>query len=211
MRQTAIQFDSEGVAIEGVLSTPEPLSDDCGIVIACHPHPMLGGDMDNSLILAICSALNRRGIASLRFNFRSVGGSAADFSNGVLEGNDLAAAAKAMRRWPGLNGRKLAVVGYSFGAGVALRHLRRLGKVRGIVLVAPPVSSTACLARRWRRPSALCVAGTRDGISPPQMLRDQLIKTGVDLVEIEEADHSFAGCEERVGELATDFLADRLA
>ena len=212
MRQTAIQFESQGMAIEGVLATPEPRGADPAIVLACHPHPMLGGDMDNAVITAICAAAARHGIASLRFNFRGVKGSAGEFTNGPGEGHDLAAAARAMRRWPGLAGRRMAVAGYSFGAGVAVREIGRIGTVRGLALVAPPVSATEALRKAKRGTSVLCVAGSRDGVSPPDELRRRMAETlpGAGFAEVAGADHSFAGREREVGDLVAEFLAGAL-
>ncbi len=213
MRQTAIQFDSGGMAIEGVLATPEPGGSKPGLVLACHPHPMLGGDMDNPVVVAICRALDRRGIASLRFNFRGVKGSEGSFTDGPGEGDDLVAAARAMRRWPGIDGRRLGLAGYSFGAGVALREMGRLGRLRGVALVAPPVSAAGALGKAKRGPQVLCVAGSRDGISPPEELRRRLdgAAAEVTLTEIAGAGHSLAGSEDAAAELVADFMAGALA
>ena len=48
-------------------------------MILCHPHPALGGSMHNGVITAISKLGSESGIASLRFNFRGIGGSEGDF------------------------------------------------------------------------------------------------------------------------------------
>jgi|SRR3989338_602216 alpha/beta superfamily hydrolase len=49
--------------------------DDLGIVIT-HPMPMLGGDMENNVVVALCQYLSRNlGCTCVRFNFRGVGNS----------------------------------------------------------------------------------------------------------------------------------------
>jgi alpha/beta superfamily hydrolase len=41
-------------------------------VVVYHPHHLYGGDMDNKVVLAICSNLSSQGIIALRFNYRGV-------------------------------------------------------------------------------------------------------------------------------------------
>ena len=80
-------------------------------VVVCHSHPMLGGDMDDAVVSAICRASVREGLAALRFNFRGVGNSQGEFSNGDQEHNDVKAALKLMKAWPGVDGGRVAVAG----------------------------------------------------------------------------------------------------
>src|SRR5262245_10403729 len=46
------------------------------VAVVCHPHPMFGGTMHNKVVHAAAEALARRGLPTLRFNFRGVGRSA---------------------------------------------------------------------------------------------------------------------------------------
>jgi alpha/beta superfamily hydrolase len=220
MRQTAIQFYSHDLAVEAVLSTPDdsrtrPAESSSptkhGIVIVCHPHPLLGGNMDNALIIAICRALDTRDLASLRFNFRGVKGSEGRFSNGPGEQDDLLAAMDAMAHWPGIDRKRMAVAGYSFGAGVALGLIDRLKAARGFAVVAPPISATRSVSVAGERP-VLFVAGTNDRISPPVELQRALdeLDGPVKFTEVTDADHTLAGRESQVAETVADFLARAL-
>ena len=213
MRQTAIQFYSKGMAVEGVLSMPERGTSDPGIVVACHPHPLLGGDMDNRVVVEVCRAVDGYGLASLRFNFRGVKGSEGRFSNGPGERDDLAAAVDAMRRWPGVDGGRMAVAGYSFGAGVALAGMGRLKAVKAFAAIAPPVSSVRSLAGSKMKRAAMFVVGSGDRIAPPLDLQRQLdrVRGPVSFAELPGADHSLAGREDEAGGLVAKFLADSLA
>ncbi len=212
MRQTAIQFYSKGMAVEGVLSLPERRTSDPGIVVTCHPHPVLGGDMDNRVVVEVCRAVDEYGLASLRFNFRGVKGSEGRFSNGPGERDDLVAAVGAMRRWPGVNGGRVAVAGYSFGAGVAIAAIGRLRAVRSFAAIAPPVSSVRSLADSKMNRATLFVAGSHDRIAAPLELQRQLdrIKGPVSFAELPGADHSLAGREGEAAGLVAKFLADTL-
>lgn len=52
-------------------------------VVVGHPHPHYGGDMHNNVVIAVCGALQRRGVATLRFDLsRTATGDAA-----LLEAN----------------------------------------------------------------------------------------------------------------------------
>ena len=213
MRQTAIQFYSRGMAVEGVLSMPERGPSDPGIVLACHPHPVLGGDMDNRVVAAVCRAVDGYGLASLRFNFRGVKGSEGVFSNGPGELDDLVAAVSAMRRWPGLSGGRMAVAGYSFGAGVALAAMGRLKAVKAFAAIAPPVSSVRSLGGSTIKRGTLFVVGSHDRIAAPLELQRQLdrVKGPVSLVELPGADHSLAGREDEAAAGVAKFLGDARA
>ena len=141
MRQTAIGFRSQGLSLEGVLTSPQGIEGELPTLVVCHPHPVLGGDMENAVVTAICRAADIRGLATLRFNFRGVGDSEGEFSNGKGEQRDLEAALRVARRWPGLDGKRVAVAGYSFGASVVLGGLRRCGAARCLAFVAPPIAA----------------------------------------------------------------------
>ena len=57
------------------------------------------------------------------------------------EHEDIKAALNMMRRWPGVDGKRVALAGYSFGAGVILRGLRHFRGARSLALIAPPISA----------------------------------------------------------------------
>src|SRR5260370_4061203 len=69
-----------GVALEARLAVPPGAQ---GGVVICHPHPLYGGDMENPVVVRaqeVCAGL---GLATLRFNFRGVGGSSGAHGGGV--------------------------------------------------------------------------------------------------------------------------------
>ena len=105
--------------------------------VACHPHPLYGGTMDNKVTHVLARAMTECGAPAYRFNFRGVGASGGKFDNGRGETDDLAAVvAEGRRRFPGA---ALWLGGFSFGAFVALRAAPRLVPVK-LVAVAPPVA-----------------------------------------------------------------------
>ncbi|MEL6893675.1 MAG: hypothetical protein AAFP84_18940 [Actinomycetota bacterium] len=120
---------ADGVTITGDLASPTD-GPPSRAAIVCHPHPQYGGDRFNSVVEACWRGLADVGVGALRFDFRAI------FGGGVAERQDAVAALDVLAaRWPDA---ALAVVGYSFGAMVALG----LGdpRVAASVLIAPPLT-----------------------------------------------------------------------
>ena len=103
-----------------------------------HPHPSAGGTMNERITQALFKTFQRRGFATLRFNFRGVGKSEGEFDQGVGELSDAASALdwvqsihpEAEQTW---------VAGASFGAWIGMQLLMRRPEVRGFISIAPPV------------------------------------------------------------------------
>src|ERR1700733_12098605 len=118
----------ERLSIEGPAGALEAVVEDTGMMspsyaIVCHPHPLMGGTMDNKVVTTVARSLRESGIPTLRFNFRGVGASAGSFDEGIGETADADAVASwGAGHWPG---RTLVIAGFSFGGSVALRLAQR--------------------------------------------------------------------------------------
>ena len=142
MRQSAIGFYSKKLELEGIIASPQdPGAREVPAVVVCHSHPMLGGNMNDAVVAAVCQSVVREGMVSLRFNFRGVGDSQGDFTNGKEEHNDIKSALDVMRHWPAVHGRRVAIVGYSTGATIILDSLRHLRRASALVFVAPTIGA----------------------------------------------------------------------
>src|SRR5437867_11868489 len=73
------------LSLEALLAIPDAPS--AGVVI-CHPHPLYWGDMDNPVVVRVQEVCAELGLATLRFNFRGVGGSGGTHGGGVAEQDD---------------------------------------------------------------------------------------------------------------------------
>ena len=129
-------------------------------IVLCHPHPQYGGNMHDAVVGTVESVAQRAGFATLKFNFRGVGGSAGRYDNGVGEVDDVLAAVAWLRERTGAASIWLA--GYSFGSNVVWRSIERAGDLAGLLLIAPPVGMMDFSARPAAAVSATVIAGDAD-------------------------------------------------
>ncbi len=121
-----------------------------GGVVLAHPHPAFGGSMDNWLLPVTAERLAASGWAVLRLNTRGTGGSEGTFDGGLGEVDDvLGAVARLQAELPA--GAPTALVGWSFGALVALRAALRPG--------APAFARWVGIAPVTRATSGVPIAG----------------------------------------------------
>lgn len=170
----------------------EPEGDPRGVAFVCHPHPVHGGSLRNSIVVRVARALRAAGLVTLRFNFRGVEGSDGAY-DGTQEVEDAAAVARELgTRFPGLS---LWAAGYSFGSRIASEFALRESGVERVVLIAfPGALYDASFLGRLRQPSLLVLAQL-DTFGTAADLRRALPvwPPGLELVEIEGADHFFRG------------------
>jgi len=210
-RTVAVSFSASGNGplLEGVLHLPGG-SGPFPAAVFCHPHPTMGGTMDNTVVVAVCRALAARGRGALRFNFRGAGRSAGSFDEGRGEMDDVAGAVDFLCARPEVDADRLAFVGYSFGAGVGLHHAVRDSRLKhlvGIALVQEHYADPFLDADP--RPK-LFIVGERDPWAPPDALREYVARLSPPktLRLISGTDHFFGGREGEVAALIADFLAD---
>lgn len=213
MRQTAVGFTSKKLTLEGVLTIPDRVPGPHPAIVVCHPHPALNGNMENTVVTAICRAADQQGLATLRFNFRGVGGSQGTFSNGQEENHDLKAALNLLKNWSGINQKRIAMVGYSFGASVILRDLRNFKLAHSIVLIAPPISTVQNSSILNDTRPSLFLVGTLDRIARATDLQRFMGKVppSVTFSEIIDADHNLRQHEDTVATRAVTFLISAFA
>ena len=211
-----ISFESEGgLRLEGEIRRPD--SDVRGSAVLCHPHPLYGGSKDHPLLWAIRAEMSRRGLAVLSFNFRGVMGSEGTHEGGVGELQDARAAVTFALA---CTGPPLLLVGWSFGANVALREAVDDPRIDALVLVAIPLAwdrrdqlpslpSNDVLAS-FTRP-VLLLAGDRDRFCPEGELRLLARKLpDTRLFVAPGADHYFAKREREAATEIGAFAAERL-
>ncbi len=136
MKAKKIEFPSGDLILEGIFALPGG-SGPFPLVVVCHPHPLYGGTMYDNVVHAICEKLMEKEIAWLKFNFRGVGGSGGSFGGGIGEREDLRAAISFGEKSPGIDGQRIGVCGYSFGAMVALAVAVEDGRAKAAAGISP--------------------------------------------------------------------------
>jgi len=196
MKEEQVKFRSDELSLEGMLVRPKPGGSQPGAVI-CHPHPMYGGSMHNNVVEAVLDGLWRRGYATLRFNFRGVGGSEGEYDGGAGEADDARAAIAWLMEQPGIRSDAIVLAGYSFGAMVAVRAGFADPAVARLIAVAVPIGMTDFGTVAPLKP-ILLVSGDRDSYSPIDKLQALEAKLGssAQLEVVAGADHFFGGYED---------------
>jgi alpha/beta superfamily hydrolase len=182
MTETALTFPSGPLRLEGVAAIPAGAT---RAVVLCHPHPEYGGTMDDAVVGAVGHHLGAAGVAEV------------DDVRAALD--CLAAQAPAAR---------LALVGYSFGAAVALRAGAVDPRPERVVAIAlPAVMLEAGFLSGCRTPT-LFVHGDRDQFCPTARLDALLAECAAEteVTRLAGADHFLRGAETRVGDAVVRFV-----
>lgn len=179
------------------------------IVVVAHPLPTHGGTMRNPLVAALARAVAASGWYALRFNFRSVGASAGEWTGGAEEWRDVGEAVAHARAFaPGL---AVGVSAYSFGALMTLRWLANGGHADAVALVGVPLRSVS-LATHDIPPvpdGTFIVAAEHDQFGTAAELAVALPRARI--ATVKGVDHFFVGKRDEVGRLVAEELGRTLA
>lgn len=170
----------------------EPVGAPRGVAISCHPHPLHGGSLRNTIVVRAARALRALGFVTLRFNFRGVEGSEG-VHDGAAEVEDAAAAAGWLQtHYPGL---PLWAAGYSFGSRVVAELAQRDLGVERVFLIAYPCRMYSPAGLASLTVPGLIVLGEQDEFGTAADLARGLPRrpATLELVEIPGADHFFRG------------------
>ncbi|PKB65190.1 MAG: hypothetical protein BZY80_00830 [SAR202 cluster bacterium Io17-Chloro-G2] len=216
MRQSAVSFkttDQSGhITLEGVVAQPDGDTGPWPAVVMCHPHPLFGGNMDNNVVTAITFALVEKGFATLRFNFRGVGNSEGEHTKGEMEGEDLLSALEMLKAWPGVDGKRLGLAGYSFGSSVVLGNASAHKKAKAMALISPPLRAVESTQLRKDKRPVFIVSGDKDKLVQSDGLGSALdgFTNRPECQIVEGADHFWAGYEGQMVPQVCRFFAQQL-
>lgn len=171
-----------------------------GAVIS-HPHPLMGGDMSNSIVEILAETLFAGGISTLRFNFRGVGKSTGTFDDGRGEQDDVLAAVSFMEE-KGI--REILLAGYSFGAWVNASILNRRNLLPAL-FVSPPLNLFSFDFQTLRGKAGLIVCGDQDPHCPTERIKSVAAELACRLDIIPDADHFFQSRENDLAACINDY------
>jgi alpha/beta superfamily hydrolase len=166
--ERSVTFASRGqpsFQLEGVVHIPST-PDKAAAVILCHPQPA-SSDMSDSLLVEVARKLAEDGMLALRFNFRGVGQSQGQQTDGRMEPLDIAGAIECALAQPGIDPTKLCLVGHGFGAYMALTYAPFDPRVRTVVAISLPLyrATSSGFPKAFERPK-LFMTGEFDEICP---------------------------------------------
>lgn len=169
--------------------------------------------MSSNVIIAVSSALVKRGIASLRFNFRGVGRSQGKFGGGIEEQQDIIAALDWLVLQAEVDIMKIGLAGYSFGAVVASPVAVKDKRIKALALISPPFSQAEVAQLKNYTKPKLIICGSDDFIvSVPAVMSwaKELIEPK-QLELVSGADHLWWGYETEMAEKVSAFFLSVMA
>ena len=212
-RTIKLHFQGPAGLIEASLDLPEGIKHHPasfrprGIALVAHPHPLLGGTMDNKVAQTLARTFAQLGYVTLRPNFRGVGASEGVHDDGKGEAQDLIAVIAWMRdpfnwqgipelegqAWPSLVAElPLAMAGFSFGSYVSsyvVKHLEEQG--------APPerLIMVGSATSKWEvapvPKDTIVIHGEVDDVIPLSSVLDWARPQELNVQVIPGADHFF--------------------
>lgn len=207
MKEVRAEFYSGELSLEGILSMPEGTGP-YPTVIVCHPHPLYGGSMENNVVNSLSESLTRASLVSFKFNFRGVGGSQGQFSQGIGEQEDVEAAVSFLTTVREVDSNRLGLVGYSAGAAFALPISFKDARVKALVAISPPLSMFDFeLLKSCLKPKLL-ISGSGDNFIPTSRFLEfcQGLPEPKEYDIIEGADHFWWGYESSLAARVTAFF-----
>jgi alpha/beta superfamily hydrolase len=216
-----LEIRSGAGSLRGVLSHLPGMSTRSGVLIL-GPHPRFGGDMENNVVRALARVLARGGHAALRFDYHGVGASEGPFRDrleafrywsAVLESDaydavldDARAARDALLRLT----QEVRVVGYSFGAVLALRLAAEDPlPVRAAALCLAAGEYRLDFLGRVRSP-ILAVHPESDFATPLTLVEEKMsaVPAPFRMEVLHGADHFLRGREEEAAGIVAAYLAE---
>lgn len=209
-RPASSTIDGPAGLIEVVVEDPAPASAHAvprGLAVIAHPHPLMGGTMDNKVVHTLVRAFVLAGWRAVRFNFRGIGQSEGGWDEGRGETEDMLAVLAHHQSDPALRGLPVALAGFSFGGFVAAQACDRLTQSSQapaqVVLVSPAVSRFAVPAVPAQ---TLVVQGEQDDVVPLAEVLDWARPQSLPVTVVPGTGHFYHGQLARLRELVLRHL-----
>jgi alpha/beta superfamily hydrolase len=198
--------------LEGRLLYRKESSERIGAII-CPPHPLLAGNMDNNVVQVVAQRVAQT-MPVLLFNYPAVGKSTNpqpglplfEVWNTLDQNKDYGSIVEEVRQviaWSGSYFRHYHLIGYSFGACMALAAMT--GEALSYTAIAPPlIEEDFSALPLLTLPICLITAEQETLLVSPDL---QLNQHHITFISIQDADHFFLDQEVTVARKILNFLA----
>ncbi len=199
---STISIECKNIKLEAVLNENSLQK----AVVITHPHPLYGGNMDNSVVVSIEKAFFNKGFTTLRFNFRGTCNSTGMFDDGNGEQDDVLAALSYLRNKKGHDWILLA--GYSFGARINAKVISNGCEIDDHIMVSPPVGFMSFDDIGKMPHTGLIVSGDRDEIAPVNLIQDHIKRWGISpqYEILKECDHFYSASLDKLENIIELYL-----
>lgn len=221
MIEEHVHFSAHGLKLEGILTYHEDSLSSPALLL-CAPHPNLGGDMDNNILVSLARISVRMGFTSLRFNYRGVGNSESyekdiaqkyQYWESSLHGGDYTDAvtdAQAALHFltSQIHNDKLFIAGYSFGAVVGMRVSRENNHVEAFASISTPFGKYDLDFLKECKKAKLFLYNENDFAATMEETLKSFSKVpSPKILElVENTDHFYRECEDFVSQKVCNFF-----
>ena len=146
-------------------------NDSSPIALILHPDPSRGGTMNTKIIFQLYKLFINNGFSTIRFNFRGVGKSDGLFDDGEGELIDAASVLDWLQQY-NTNSKKCWVVGFSFGAWVAMQLLMRRPEINRFIAISPQPNVYDFSFLSPCPSSGLMIYGKKDELVPSEHINE---------------------------------------
>ncbi len=179
--------------LEAIIKEPKDAANLRGAALVCHPHPLGGGTMHNKVVYRAAAGLLDAGLATLRFNFRSVGASTGTHDDGRGETEDVRAALDYLaENYPD---QPITLCGFSFGSRVGTEVGMTDARVVRLISLGTPVDKYDFGFLKTVTKPILFVHGDADefgAVEPLKELVESLpAEAGAQLIVFDNCGHFF--------------------
>ena len=183
-----ITIDCKNIKLEGALNENSLLK----AVVITHPHPLYGGNMDNSVVMSIEKAFFNKGFTTLRFNFRGTCNSTGMFDDGNGEQDDVLAVLSFLKEKKGYE--RVILAGYSFGARINAKVVAAGCEIDDHIMISPPVGFMSFDDIKKMPHTGLIVSGSNDEIAPVNLIENHIKQCDISVQYeiIKDCDHFYS-------------------
>ena len=190
--------------------------DDSPIVILLHPDPSKGGTMHTKIVFKLYKIFIKAGFSTIRFNFRGVGKSEGLYDDGEGELSDAACVLDWLQQY-NTNSKICWVVGFSFGAWIAMQLLMRRPEINRFIAISPQPNVYDFSFLSPCPSSGLMICGKKDELVPFEFIKDLDNKLSaqkgikVEFQNISEANHFFTKSESELNKCLNKYIKKETA